>query len=87
MLAARALSKETLSLDIDGAAAKAAVYRSYKAEAVAGKPVQLPPAISLGWYRGFDGESLVAEPPMPVRAGDRWRWTVRRWRCCGASPV
>src|SRR5215207_1294812 len=41
VLAARALSKETLTLDIDGAPVKAAVYRSYKAEAVAGKPVKI----------------------------------------------
>ncbi|MEA3058550.1 MAG: alpha-2-macroglobulin, partial [Sphingomonadales bacterium] len=41
VLAARALSKETLALDIDGSSAKAAVYRSYKAEALAGKPVKL----------------------------------------------
>jgi uncharacterized protein YfaS (alpha-2-macroglobulin family) len=41
VLAARALSKETLALDIDGQPAKAAVYRSYKAEAMAGKPVKI----------------------------------------------
>jgi uncharacterized protein YfaS (alpha-2-macroglobulin family) len=41
VLASRALSKETLTLDIDGAPAKAAVYRSYKAEALAGKPVKV----------------------------------------------
>jgi uncharacterized protein YfaS (alpha-2-macroglobulin family) len=41
VLAARALAKETLTLDIDGAPVKAAVFRSYKAEAVAGKPVKI----------------------------------------------
>jgi uncharacterized protein YfaS (alpha-2-macroglobulin family) len=41
VLAARALSKETLALDIDGSPVKAAVYRSYKADAMAGKPVKL----------------------------------------------
>jgi uncharacterized protein YfaS (alpha-2-macroglobulin family) len=41
VLAARALSKETLALDIDGSPVKAAVYRSYKADAVAGKPVKI----------------------------------------------
>ncbi|MDE5454431.1 alpha-2-macroglobulin family protein [Bradyrhizobium sp. CSA112] len=41
VLAARALSKETLALDIDGSPVKAAVYRSYKAEAMAGKPVKI----------------------------------------------
>ncbi|NOJ40372.1 alpha-2-macroglobulin family protein [Bradyrhizobium australiense] len=41
VLAARALSKETLALDIDGSPVTAAVYRSYKAEAMAGKPVKI----------------------------------------------
>ena len=41
VLAARALAKETLTLDIDGQQVKTAVYRSYKAEAMAGKPVKL----------------------------------------------
>lgn len=41
VLASRALSKETLALDIDGTPARAAVYRSYKAEALAGKPVKI----------------------------------------------
>jgi uncharacterized protein YfaS (alpha-2-macroglobulin family) len=41
VLAARALAKEALTLDIDGAPVKAAVYRSYKAEALAGKPVKI----------------------------------------------
>lgn len=41
VLAARALAKETMSLEIDGSPVKAAVYRSYKAEAVAGKPVRI----------------------------------------------
>ena len=41
VLASRALSKETLTLDVDGSPAKTAVYRSYKAEAMAGKPVKI----------------------------------------------
>jgi uncharacterized protein YfaS (alpha-2-macroglobulin family) len=41
VLAARALSKETLALDVDGSPVKAALYRSYKAEAMAGKPVKI----------------------------------------------
>ncbi len=41
VLAARALAKETLTLDIDGQPSKTAVYRSYKAEAMAGKPVKI----------------------------------------------
>lgn len=41
VLASRALAKESLSLDIDGVPAKQAVYRSYKAEAMAGKPIKI----------------------------------------------
>ncbi|RZN35602.1 alpha-2-macroglobulin [Bradyrhizobium sp. Leo121] len=41
VLAARALAKETLSLDVDGQPVKTAVFRSYKAEAMAGKPIKI----------------------------------------------
>jgi uncharacterized protein YfaS (alpha-2-macroglobulin family) len=41
VLAARALAKETLSLDIDGQPVKTALYRSYKASDVAGKPIKI----------------------------------------------
>lgn len=41
VLASRALAKEAMALDIDGQPAKQAVYRSYKAEAMAGKPIKI----------------------------------------------
>src|SRR5438128_9317460 len=41
VLASRALSKETMSFDLDGAPVKTAAYRSYKAEAMAGKPIKI----------------------------------------------
>jgi uncharacterized protein YfaS (alpha-2-macroglobulin family) len=41
VLASRALAKETVSLDIDGAPIKTALYRSYKAAAVADKPIRI----------------------------------------------
>jgi alpha-2-macroglobulin len=41
VLAARALAKETLTLDIDGQPVKTAVFRSYKADQMAGKPVRI----------------------------------------------
>lgn len=41
VLAARALAKETLALDIDGQPVKTAVYRSYKADEMAGKPIKI----------------------------------------------
>jgi competence protein ComEC len=37
----------------------------------------VPPHISLAWYRGRDDEDDEASPLVPVRAGERWRFTVR----------
>ena len=42
-------------------------------QAVAG----VPPHISLAWYRGRDDADDEASPLIPVRAGERWRFTVR----------
>ncbi|WP_411886197.1 DNA internalization-related competence protein ComEC/Rec2 [Polaromonas sp. YR568] len=57
-----------------------------------GRAVTLPPHILLGWYSGFAGrepraQALDADPfeaalalqrqPQPLRAGERWRMTVR----------
>jgi hypothetical protein len=41
VLASRALAKETLTLDVDGSPVKSALYRSYKAEAMTGKPIKI----------------------------------------------
>src|SRR6478609_9631422 len=41
VLAARALAKETMTLDIDGQPVKSALFRSYKASEMAGKPVRI----------------------------------------------
>lgn len=41
VLAARALAKETLNLDIDGQPVKTAMFRSYKAEAMSGRPIRI----------------------------------------------
>src|SRR5216683_162089 len=41
VLAARSLSKETMTLDLDGAAVKTALYRSYKAAEMEGKPIKI----------------------------------------------
>jgi competence protein ComEC len=42
-----------------------------------GAPVVLPARLSLGWYRGVDDDSLLAGPAEPLRAGQRWQFTVR----------
>lgn len=41
VLAARALAKETINLDVDGQPVKTALFRSYKAEQMAGKPIRI----------------------------------------------
>ena len=41
VLASRALAKETLTLDVDGMPVKTALYRSYKATEMAGKPIKI----------------------------------------------
>jgi uncharacterized protein YfaS (alpha-2-macroglobulin family) len=41
VLAARALAKETLMLDLDGQPVKTALYRSYKASEMANKPIKI----------------------------------------------
>jgi competence protein ComEC len=42
-----------------------------------GRPVAVPERVSLGWYRGFDGDALLAAPAQELRAGQRWLLTVR----------
>ena len=41
VLAARALAKETLALDLDGSPVKAALYRSYKASEIGSQPIKI----------------------------------------------
>ena len=42
-----------------------------------GEPVALPPRIALGWYKGFHEDATLSEPQRALRAGQRWRFTVR----------
>ncbi|MFT3820538.1 MAG: DNA internalization-related competence protein ComEC/Rec2 [Rubrivivax sp.] len=41
-----------------------------------GRPVALPPLLALAWYAGPDADAPLLGPE-PVRAGQRWRFTVR----------
>jgi uncharacterized protein YfaS (alpha-2-macroglobulin family) len=41
VLAARALAKENLSMEVDGQPVKTALYRSYKADTLSGKPLKI----------------------------------------------
>jgi competence protein ComEC len=42
-----------------------------------GRVVQVPARIALGWYRGWNEDALIAGPQSELRAGQRWRFTVR----------
>jgi competence protein ComEC len=42
-----------------------------------GTAAQVPQQISLGWYRGWQDDGLFAGPQDELRAGERWRFTVR----------
>ena len=42
-----------------------------------GASVAVPSLVSLGWYRGWDGDALIAAPFEELRAGQRWRFTAR----------
>ena len=42
-----------------------------------GRPVALPRRLSLAWYRAAEADALLLGPQLDVRAGQRWRFTVR----------
>ncbi|MDP1900958.1 MAG: DNA internalization-related competence protein ComEC/Rec2 [Rubrivivax sp.] len=42
-----------------------------------GTPVTLPPRLSLAWYRGADDDAWISGPAEALRAGQRWRLTLR----------
>lgn len=42
-----------------------------------GVPVRIPQRLSLGWYRDSDDDALLSGPQEELRAGQRWRLTVR----------
>jgi competence protein ComEC len=44
---------------------------------LSGQPVELPPRLALGWYAGFREDPERAERRLELRAGQRWRFTVR----------
>lgn len=47
------------------------------AQTLQGDPVELPPALSLGWYSGWHEDAAAAAPHAGLRAGQRWRFTLR----------
>ncbi len=42
-----------------------------------GVPVALPAVVSLGWYAGFEADAAWSPAQRQLRAGQRWRFTVR----------
>ena len=42
-----------------------------------GQPVRVPALLAIGWYRGWSDEAPLAGPIDELRAGQRWRFTVR----------
>jgi competence protein ComEC len=42
-----------------------------------GEGAGLPQRIALGWYRGFHEDAALTQPQRELRAGQRWRFTVR----------
>ncbi|MBC7991856.1 MAG: ComEC/Rec2 family competence protein, partial [Rhizobacter sp.] len=42
-----------------------------------GEVVRLPSRVSLGWYAGWHEDADLSEPQQLLRAGQRWRFTVR----------
>ena len=42
-----------------------------------GQPVQLPERLVIGWYTGWHEDAALSPPQASLRAGQRWRFTLR----------
>jgi competence protein ComEC len=42
-----------------------------------GQPVRIPPLLALGWYKGHHEDAALSQPQRELRAGQRWRFTLR----------
>ena len=42
-----------------------------------GQAVQLPRVLAVGWYSGFHEDAALSQPQSELRAGQRWRFTLR----------
>jgi competence protein ComEC len=47
------------------------------AAAAHGQPVAIPRRLALGWYGGAHEDATMLQPPLELRAGQRWRFTLR----------
>jgi len=48
-----------------------------EAATLQGLPVQLPELLAIGWYKGMHEDAALSEPQAELRAGQRWRFTLR----------
>jgi competence protein ComEC len=82
---ALAASLEGRDIDVTGVVATLPVQRPdgvqfrlrVEAAQLDGQQVRVPGLVALGWYRGWHDDALVAGPQHELRAGQRWRFTVR----------
>ena len=42
-----------------------------------GQAAQLPQVLAVGWYSGFHEDAALSQPQSELRAGQRWRFTLR----------
>lgn len=42
-----------------------------------GQRVEIPAVLALGWYGGFHEDAVLTQPQTELRAGQRWRFTLR----------
>ena len=42
-----------------------------------GRPVAVPTNLALGWYKGYHDDAALAQPRSELRAGQRWRFTLK----------
>ncbi len=42
-----------------------------------GQRVEIPAVLGLGWYGGFHEDAVLTQPQTELRAGQRWRYTLR----------
>ena len=48
-----------------------------EAAALQGQAVRLPELLAVGWYKGMHEDAALSEPQSELRAGQRWRFTLR----------
>ena len=47
------------------------------AATLGGRPVRVPSVLAIGWYKGMHDDAALSQPQSDLRAGQRWRFTLR----------